>query len=121
MNNMKVKFKSRLLISFLLVSLVFSGCQNLSEISDKYSTSSAGYESSVQDDSSESSSNSKNNALSGKSGLTHTSYNGEPDGIIKRKARRYLKITVNLTVLEDVVLHLPIYVRNLCRLQNEQV
>lgn len=38
MNNMKVKFKSRLLISFLLVSLVFSGCQNLSEISDKYST-----------------------------------------------------------------------------------
>ena len=53
MNNMKVKFKSRLLISFLLVSLVFSGCQNLSEISDKYSTSSAGYESSVQDDSSE--------------------------------------------------------------------
>ena len=82
MNNMKVKFKSRLLISFLLVSLVFSGCQNLSEISDKYSTSSAGYESSVQDDSSESSSNSKNNALSGKSGLTHTSYNGEPYGII---------------------------------------
>lgn len=82
MNNMKVKFKNRLLISFLLVSLVFSGCQNLSEISDKYSTSSAGYESSVQDDSSESSSNSKNNALSGKSGLTHTSYNGEPYGII---------------------------------------
>ena len=116
MNNMKVKLKSRLLISFLLVSLVFSGCQNLSEISDKYSTSSAGYESSVQDDSSESSSNSKNNVLSGKSGLTNLILR-----INKRKARRYLKVTVNLTVLEDAVLHLPIYVKNLCRLQNEQV
>ena len=99
MNNMKVKFKSRLLISFLLVSLVFSGCQNLSEISDKYSTSSAGYESSVKDDSSESSSNSKNNAMSGKSGLTHTSYNGEPYGIClilpmkKKKIPNRLKIT----------------------------
>lgn len=77
MNSARNKLKQSLIIAALLVSLIFSGCQNINDIAEKYNVTSADNSSRQQKNVNETSD--VNNSYAGDvSKLSHSTYKGSP-------------------------------------------